>query len=112
MKITAVVRITLEPSWYRLAADERTRLRAHLAELLLSRDNVRCRWFDSAPWMGRVAEFFVCEFSNLHDYWKLWNDVREHPIFLDAHARLDRVTLGMPNPDYQKSEEEADDQEH
>lgn len=98
MTITAVVRVTLEPSWYQLPRQKRLRLRASLARVLASQENLKIRWFDSGPWMGRIAEFFVCEFSNLLEYWRLWNDLREHPMFLESYASLERVTLGRPSP--------------
>jgi hypothetical protein len=95
VKLIAVVQVAWEPEWYNLEINNRVRFRGQLAQVLKSSPDVQCRWFDSEPWTGRIAEFFVCQFSNMHHYWQLWNKLRELPIFRANHARIKRVCLGV-----------------
>jgi hypothetical protein len=95
MRMVAVVQVSLEPEWFKVEPRERTVFRAQLAQIMRSHPDLTCRWFDSEPWTGQVAEFFVCEFSQLRDYWKFWNELREHPVFRESLARIKRVSLGV-----------------
>ena len=95
MQLVACVQIAWEPEWYSLETAIRIKFRGQLARVLKSNPDVACRWFDSEPWNGRVAEFFVCEFTEMRHYWRLWNELRELPIFRANHARINRVCLGV-----------------
>ena len=95
MKMIAVIQLSWEPDWFSLDLRERTAMREQLAKILTTHPGLNCRWFDSEPWTGRIAEFFVCEFGSLRDYWKLWNELREHRVFSGSFARIRRVTLGV-----------------
>lgn len=95
MKLVSVVQVGLEPEWFRLDSSERVQYRGQLAQILNSHPELNCRWFDSEPWTGKIAEFFVCEFSSLQDYWRFWNELREHPVFRHNYARIARVSLGV-----------------
>jgi hypothetical protein len=95
MKMVAVIQLSLEPEWFHLDSRKRILFRGQLAQILNSNPNLNCRWFDSEPWTGSIAEFFVCEFSSLHEYWKFWNEFREHPIFREPFAKIKRLSLGV-----------------
>lgn len=94
MKMIAVIQLSLEAEWFFLEANQRVLFRSEIAQILNSKAELNCRWFDSAPWTGNIAEFFVCEFSSLHEYWKFWNELREHPVFRLSYVNIKRVSLG------------------
>lgn len=94
MELVAVVQLTMEPDWFRLEFEQRQALRRQLFEKIFSSEDVECRWFDSEPWTGHVAEFFVCEFSSLRAYWTFWNELREQPVFRQHYFQVSRVSLG------------------
>ena len=94
MELVAVVQVSLESSWYELELPQRQAMRRDLFELFRLNDKVRCRWFDADPWTGTGAEFLVCEFSSLQAYWSFWKELREHSIFRQSYARIERVSLG------------------
>lgn len=93
--MVAVVQLSLEPEWFRLDPKHRIAYRGQLAQILKSHPDLNCRWFDSEPWTGKIAEFFVCEFTTLPDYWRFWNELREHPVFRECYVRIRRVSLGV-----------------
>ena len=95
MKMVAVVQLSLEPEWFRLEQKVRISYRGQLAQILSSNPSLNCRWFDSEPWTGRIAEFFVCEFNTLETYWQFWNELREHPVFCESYVRIRRVSMGV-----------------
>lgn len=98
MELVAVVQLSLEPDWFHLPFEERQNLRREVFHILNSNEQIRCRWFDSEPWTGTVAEFFVCEFSELPAYWNFWNELREHSVFRHPYLRIGRVSLGYERP--------------
>lgn len=94
MQMVAVIQLALEPDWYRLEQSQRVLYRSELARIVTSRPEVNCRWFDSEPWTGKIAEFFFCEFDDLHHYWRFWNELREHDAFRLSYLKVLRVSLG------------------
>ena len=95
MKMVSIIQLFLEPEWFQLDQQKRILFRGQIAQILDSHPELNCRWFDSEPWNGKVAEFFVCEFDTLQNYWRFWNELREHPVFRNSYARIKRVSLGV-----------------
>jgi hypothetical protein len=95
MKMVSIIQLYLEPEWFKLDPQKRILFRGQLAKILNSHPKLNCRWFDSEPWTGNIAEFFVCEFDSLQDYWRFWNELREHPVFRRSYAKIRRVSLGV-----------------
>lgn len=102
MSMTAVIQLSFEPDWFRLDSRQRMIFRAEIAKILKSSPGMNCRWFDSEPWTGSVAEFFVCQFGDLHEYWRFGNELREHPVFRNSWARILRVSLGARQANFSK----------
>lgn len=102
MSMTAVIQLSFESDWFRLDFRKRMSYRAEIAQVLQGTPGVTCRWFDSEPWTGSVAEFFVCRFGNLHEYWRFWNELREHPVFRHSLIKVARVSLGAHQVNFSK----------
>jgi len=94
MNLVAVVQLSLEAEWFRLELRERDNLRRQLFQVLERHPQVSGRWFGADPWTGNGAEFLVCEFSSLPEYWGFWSDLRDQPILSRPYAHIERVSLG------------------
>lgn len=98
MKLVAVIQIVPEKEWCRLDKARRDRMRAEMAAVIISHDQVESRLFDAAPWSSSSSEFVVLEFSALEAYWKLWHALREQTAFRESYLRVDQVSLGYARP--------------
>jgi len=89
------VHLTALPAWLRLPRAQRAALVAdHAAPALATQPDVAVRWIDVEAFTAESSDVLVVETDDLRAWNRLFEALRDTPIFTEPFFRLDRLIIG------------------